>query len=459
MELAEGDLFDKIEADKGIGEDIAHFYFSQLISAVGYMHSRGVAHRDIKPENILLADGDLKMADFGLAVLYGFNGQKKLCQTVCGSPPYMAPEVVPKDGLTGQKTQPYEGNMADIWSCGIVLFVLLVGNTPWDEPTRDSYEYNDYIHNGAVDELWQRIPHQAISLVRGMLNTSPQSRFTLENIRQHPWFTRKNPHLTSNGRAANPISLATQMLENLHIDFNTNPMTSSSQRPRPARRSSNADAMDIDTFGGRLALTQPEAPLAEPNLDWERPAILSATEGISASQPITVPARAATSSFGRGSAWPAASQANVERYMADPALSQFSQVPSVPMSVTQQARCFRDIVPEHSLARFLSFMDFPLLLPLICEALRRLAIPVGNVNPEPTTMEGYEGGYGAMRAYIPIKTRDQRNCLLAGTVNVERIEEEVLEVRFLKAKGDPLEWRRLFKKVAVLCKDGILKPE
>jgi len=74
-------------------------------------------------------------------------------------------------------------------------------------------------------------------------------------------------------------------------------------------------------------------------------------------------------------------------------------------------------------------------------------------------MEGYEGGYGAMRAYIPIKTRDQRNCLLAGTVNVERIEEEVLEVRFLKAKGDPLEWRRLFKKVAVLCKDGILKPE
>ena len=70
MELAEGDLFDKIEADKGIGEDIAHFYFSQLISAVGYMHSRGVAHRDIKPENILLADGDLKLADFGLAVLY-----------------------------------------------------------------------------------------------------------------------------------------------------------------------------------------------------------------------------------------------------------------------------------------------------------------------------------------------------------------------------------------------------
>jgi len=455
MELAEGDLFDKIEADEGVGEDIAHFYFSQLISAVGYMHSRGVAHRDIKPENILLAEGDLKLADFGLAVLYGLNGQKKLCQTVCGSPPYMAPEVVPKDGFTGQKTAPYEGNMADIWSCGIVLFVLLVGNTPWDEPTKNSYEFNVYLLNGAIDELWQKVPHQALSLLRGMLNVDPRSRFSLDHIRQHPWFTRKNPHLTSDGRAANPISLATQMLENLHINFNANPLTSSSQRPRPARA---GDAMDIDTFGGRLALTQPEAPIAEPSLDWERPSIVTANAGFSASQPTFMQTRPQNVNA-RSAGWPAASQAAMDRFMADPALSQFSQQPSVPMSVTQQARHFRDIVPEHSLARFLSFMDFPLLVPLICEALRRLAIPVPNVSPEPAKAEGYEGGYGAMRAYIPIKTRDQRNQLLVGTVNVERVEDEVLEVRFLKAKGDPLEWRRLFKKVAVLCKDGILRPE
>ena len=69
MDVADGgDLFDKIEADKGVGEDIAHAYFSQLVSAVGYMHSKGVAHRDIKPENMLLsADGNLRIADFGLA--------------------------------------------------------------------------------------------------------------------------------------------------------------------------------------------------------------------------------------------------------------------------------------------------------------------------------------------------------------------------------------------------------
>ena len=346
MELAEGDLFDKIEADEGVGEDIAHFYFSQLISAVGYMHSRGVAHRDIKPENILLAEGELKLADFGLAVLYGLNGQKKLCQTVCGSPPYMAPEVVPKDGFSGQKTAPYEGNMADIWSCGIVLFVLLVGNTPWDEPTKNSYEFNEYVLNGSIDELWQKVPPQALSLVRGMLNVNPKARFTLDHIRQHPWFTRKNPHLTSDGRAANPIGLATQMLENLHINFNANPLTSSSQRPRPPRAE---DTMDIDTFGGRLALTQPDAPMAEPDRDWERPASITANAGISASQPTFVHTRPQNGNA-RSAGWPAASQAAIDRFVADPALSQFSQQPSVPISVTQQARHFRDIVPEHSLA-------------------------------------------------------------------------------------------------------------
>lgn len=77
MELAEGgDLFDKIEADEGVGEDIAHLYFTQLISAVSYMHSKGVGHRDIKPENVLLsADGNLKIADFGLATVFEYNGK------------------------------------------------------------------------------------------------------------------------------------------------------------------------------------------------------------------------------------------------------------------------------------------------------------------------------------------------------------------------------------------------
>ena len=448
MELANGDLFDKVEADVGLSEDLAHFYFTQLISAVGYMHSRNVAHRDIKPENILLCDEDLKLADFGLAVLFGHNGQRKPCQTVCGSPPYMAPEIIPKDGFTGRKTEPYEGDVADIWSCGIVLFVLLVGNTPWDEPTRNSDEFNDYVRGNTTEGLWSKIPLQTRSLLRGMLRVDSKKRMSLEEVRRHPWFTRHNSHLTSDGRAANPVVLATQMLEKLHIDFTADPTvnTSSSQRPSKFQSAKDHDAMDLDTNDGttRLALTQPETPIIETQFDWERHARVNG--GISASQPV----------YDRRSSTPSSSQlapgATLDLLSADPSLSQFSSTPYVPVGVTQQARRFRDIVPAQSMARFLSFMDFPLLLPLLCEALGRLGIPA----PTPQVVEA-DRGQG--RVFVPVKTRDQRKCRLAGTIAVERIEEEVLEVRFLKATGDPLEWRRLFKKVAVICKDAVLKPD
>lgn len=173
MEYAEGgDLFDKIEADVGVSEDIAHFYFKQLIAGVSFMHGKGVAHRgkcvvvcyrisvliraDIKPENMLLdRDGNLKIADFGLACLYQHKGVIRTSNTLCGSPPYVAPEVA--DG-------PYRGDFVDIWSCGVVLFVLLAGNTPWDEPTKDSYEFYEYVeHNGRVNsELWSELPLEVL---------------------------------------------------------------------------------------------------------------------------------------------------------------------------------------------------------------------------------------------------------------------------------------------------------
>lgn len=438
MELAQGDLFDKIEADVGIGEDVAHFYFSQLISAVGYMHSRLVAHRDIKPENILLSDGDLKLADFGLAVLFGYNGMKKKCQTVCGSPPYMAPEVVPMDGFTGSKTNPYEGDVADVWSCGIVLFVLLVGNTPWDEPTLNSYEFKEFMEKGAVDELWAKIPAVPKSLLLGMLKPVPEERFTLEEVRRHPWFTRRNPHLAPDGRAANPVGLATQMLESLHIDFSMDPLASSQRRLR------DHTAMDIDHVE-RLALTQPEAPLIESNYDWENPAALAANIGISASQPAAMRSHQTLRRTQRDF---------VLDFADEPALSQFSSTPSVSMTLTQQARRFRDILPEQSMTVFYSFMGFSLLLPLLSEALNRIGIPVPAISP--SALAGHEE-----KPYIQIKTRDSRSCRLVGAISIEMVtrwEEELLEVRFIKMVGDPLEWRRLFKKVAVLCKDAIVKP-
>ena len=440
MELAEGgDLFDKIESDEGVSEDIAHFYFTQLISAVGHMHSKGVGHRDIKPENILLsASGDLKVADFGMATLFCHEGNKKLNTTMCGSPPYIAPEVLTCSGNAAKKQgRGYYGNVVDIWSCGVVLFVLLIGNTPWDQPDERSYEYTEYTRtNGRPDdELWHSLPPATLSLLRGMIRVDPKTRFTLEEIRRHPWFTRKNKYLTPDGRLADPIALATQMLESMRVDFSGESITPTG---RPV------DGMDIDSqdWKSKFASTQPDTPVNDIMFDWERPARIAANGAYSSSQPV------GNGSRSRSNVWD-------DRLSEDPSFSQFSATPSVPLSRTQFASQFRDIVPSHSLTRFFSFWSFALLIPLISAALHRLGVPTPNVSPSVL-----EGG-GGENAWIKVKTNDTRNCPLSGDIVIERIggaDEELLEVNFIKVKGDPVEWRRFFKKVVVLCKDGVYKP-
>lgn len=473
LELAEGgDLFDKIEADEGVGEDVAHFYFTQLVSAISWCHGKGVAHRDVKPENMLLsAEGDLKLADFGLATQFiePKTGNRKVCGMVCGSPPYIAPEIIAV-GHTNQKRKNgddkvgYDPEIADVWSCAIVLFVLLVGNTPWDSPVmEESYEYNDYVTSKGrpSDELWDNIPSASLSLVRGMLNVDPRDRFTLDTAKKHPWFTRQNQHINHKGKAANPVALATQMLESLHIDFAA-PIRAS-QRARPPRQSQDVDAMDIGGGAqlGQFASTQPEAPIADMPFDWEAPPRLGASSGIgiSASQPQT--------SHDQVTATMLSSTTNArnnpadhlhELFSEDPSMSQFSATPSVPLTLTQVARQFNQIIPAHSLARFVSVLTFGQLLPMLVSALHRLNIPV--LDPSQAALEGKEESVS-----IKIKTVDARQQLLQGNVHIERMRlhgggnsgtVEVLEVRFIKAKGDPLGWRRLFKDVAVLCRDGIV---
>jgi len=441
MELAEGgDLFDKIESDVGIGQDVAHFYFTQLVSAVSYMHFKGVGHRDIKPENILLsAEGNLKIADFGLATLFEYNGVKKLCKTSCGSPPYTAPEVVTCDTRVAQKQGGgYYGDFVDIWSCGVVLFVLLVGNTPWDEPLDRSYEFNEYVKtNGRPDdELWHNLPTETLSLLRGMMRVNPQERFSLADVRRHPWFTRKNQYLSPEGKLENPIALATQMFDIMKIDFSQDPMASQ-------RSHRSADLMDIDSqdWKANVASTQPETPSNDIEFDWERPPGVVTNVGVSASQPVAP-------SLLRSGSWD-------ERLAEEPSMSQFSVTPSVPLSRTQFARQFRDIVPSHSLTRFFSHWPLATLYEAISEALHRLGIPAPAL-PR-SEIEATDGV-----TWIKLRTSDTRNCPLNGDIVVERLpgfDDNMFEVNFVKAKGDPVEWRRLFKKVVVLCKDAVFKPE
>ncbi|KAJ9354937.1 hypothetical protein DTO280E4_6721 [Paecilomyces variotii] len=436
MELAEGgDLFDKIEADEGVGEDIAHVYFSQLISAVSYMHSRGVGHRDIKPENILLSDdGNLKIADFGLATVFEYNGKTKLCTTLCGSPPYIAPEVITCSNKGQAKGKGYRADLADIWSCGVVLFVLLAGNTPWDSPTENSYEFSEYVEKNArtTDELWRKLPPATLSLLRGMLKIDTDSRFSMEDVRRHPWFTRPNKYLSSDGRLRDPINLATTMFESLHIDFTQDPLAGSRSGTQSSSQMDIESANDIEA---RLSSTQPEMPAGDMLMEWDAPSNFAAN-GMSSTQPMTM---SSTQSF-----------LMADRLEDEPSMSQFSQHPSVPLSRTQKAQKFRDIVPSRPMTRFFSAWALKLLIPLICEALHRLGVPVPSI-PSVSAEDS--------SAAIRVATKDQRMCVLQGKIVIEYVSEGLFEVEFLKVKGDPLEWRRFFKKVAICCQDAIYKPD
>ena len=404
---------------------------------------------------LLSGDGNLKLADFGLATKFvdEKTGKRKRCDLVCGSPPYIAPEILGVGNMNrkrknGEEKIGYDPQASDLWSCAIVLFVLLVGNTPWDTPVvQDSSEYQDYIEtNGRPgDELWTNVPNDALSLVRGMLKVDVADRFNMDDIRKHPWFTRRNVHLNEKGNAANPVTLATQMLESLRIDFSADVM--SSQR----RKHSQADAMDIDSKAAepgwaKFASTQPETPIAELGFDWEAPPRVGA--GISASQPTTNP-NAISASM---------NYSLFTQLQEDPSMSQFTATPSVPLTLTQQARQFNDIVPSHSLARFLSVLSFAQLLPMLNSALHRLNVPTAAVSQ--AALDGHE-----RVVTLRIKTVDARQQPLQGNVVIEKVSmqsqtgSDVLEIRFIKAKGDPLGWRRLFKQVAVLCKDGIVVPE
>ncbi|CAD6589744.1 MAG: Chk1 protein kinase, partial [Tremellales sp. Tagirdzhanova-0007] len=184
LELAVGgDLFDKIAPDVGVPEDLAKFYFSQMAAGIEFVHQQGIAHRDLKPENLLLAaNGNLKISDFGLCAVFKHKGKTRLLSGRCGSLPYVAPEL---GGLLGSG---YAAEPVDIWGMGVVLYTLLVGNTPWDEPSEHSPEYMAYLTGELLEyDPWTRIRGQARAILLSMLTVDPARRVTMDGIRSHPW--------------------------------------------------------------------------------------------------------------------------------------------------------------------------------------------------------------------------------------------------------------------------------
>ncbi|KAM7398000.1 hypothetical protein PAMA_006058 [Pampus argenteus] len=178
-----GELFDRIEPDVGMAEKDAHRFFQQLIGAVEYLHSSGITHRDIKPENILLDDKDnLKLTDFGLATMFRFKGRERLLSRLCGTLPYVAPELLSQ---TEYKAQP-----ADIWACGIVLTAMLAGELPWDQPSESCQEYSDWLQKKTYLPPWKKIQPMPLSLLSKLLLASPDTRINIAGIQKDRWFTQ-----------------------------------------------------------------------------------------------------------------------------------------------------------------------------------------------------------------------------------------------------------------------------
>ncbi|GJQ80314.1 putative protein tyrosine kinase [Trypoxylus dichotomus] len=177
---AGGELFNKIEPDIGMPCKEAQSYMTQLMAAVGYLHSKGIAHRDIKPENILLDEnGVLKLSDFGMATVFRLRGKQRKLEKKCGTMPYLAPEV-----LQG----PYAAEAADIWSCGIVFVAMLAGELPWDEPTENSLEFVTWQKEPRIlSTPWSKLDTIGLSLARKILSIEPSNRPTIEQILNHPW--------------------------------------------------------------------------------------------------------------------------------------------------------------------------------------------------------------------------------------------------------------------------------
>ncbi|XP_054779039.1 CBL-interacting serine/threonine-protein kinase 20 [Prosopis cineraria] len=172
-----GELFAKVAKGK-LKEDLARKYFQQLIGAVDFCHSRGVYHRDLKPENLLLDEnGDLKISDFGLSALYEPRKNDGLLYTTCGTPAYVAPEVLNKKG--------YDGAKADIWSCGVVLFVLLAGFLPFQD--KNLIEMYRKI-NTADFKCPKWFQPQARRVITRILDPNPRTRVSIAKIMENGWF-------------------------------------------------------------------------------------------------------------------------------------------------------------------------------------------------------------------------------------------------------------------------------
>ncbi|XP_005945405.1 serine/threonine-protein kinase Chk1 [Haplochromis burtoni] len=246
-----GELFDRIEPDVGMAEKDAHRFFQQLIAAVEYLHDFGITHRDIKPENILLDDKDnLKLTDFGLATMFRFKGRERRLNRLCGTLPYVAPELLSQ---TEYRAQP-----ADIWACGIVLTAMLAGELPWDQPTESCQEYADWLQKKTYLPPWKKIQPLPLSLLSKLLLASPDARIAITDIQKDRWFTEgvKQPTSSLHSGGNNSLRSDGSLISRANSDDR---MQFSSSQPDFAAGGWEAMLL-ISQNDGQVSFSQPTKP-------------------------------------------------------------------------------------------------------------------------------------------------------------------------------------------------------
>ena len=185
-----GNLFSFVKKRRKLSEKTAKFLFRQIILGIKHIHSQKIVHRDIKLENILIdLNNNIKICDFGIGRI--LSSKKQTLHDKCGTPMYMAPEI-----LLSSKRKGYEGFPVDIWSSGISLYIMLSGTLPFnlknnesssmDEENNNNVELQNSIINKEPKKI-EKISDEARDLLKGLLNKNPNKRLTIEQILNHPW--------------------------------------------------------------------------------------------------------------------------------------------------------------------------------------------------------------------------------------------------------------------------------
>uniref|UniRef100_A0A8C4REM4 calcium/calmodulin-dependent protein kinase n=1 Tax=Erpetoichthys calabaricus TaxID=27687 RepID=A0A8C4REM4_ERPCA len=181
-----GELFEDIVAREYYSEADASHCIHQILDSVNHIHQHDIVHRDLKPENLLLAskckNAAVKLADFGLAI--EVQGDQQAWFGFAGTPGYLSPEVLRKEAY---------GKPVDIWACGVILYILLVGYPPfWDE---DQHKLYQQIKAGAYDfpsPEWDTVTPEAKNLINQMLTINPAKRITAQEALKHPWVCQRS---------------------------------------------------------------------------------------------------------------------------------------------------------------------------------------------------------------------------------------------------------------------------